>query len=109
MILLFKFMIHVLVWSVSNTVTNDMLSCLAENICLIFTILLCCCLFNACVPLNKLPFDSMLHCVFYMIRKTVQSRFVSFVTIDKIKSAFDTLLDSEIVQSNIFQNISAYI
>ena len=28
---------------------------------------------------------------------------------DKIKSAFDTLLDSEIVQSNIFQYISAYI
>ena len=70
MILLFKFMIHVLVWSASKTVTNDMLSCLAENTCLIFTtLLLCCCLFNACVPLNKLPFDSMLHCVFYMIRK----------------------------------------
>ena len=51
----------------------------------------------------------MLHCVFYMIRKTVQSRFVSFVTMDIIKSAFDTLLDSEIVQSNIFQNILAYI
>ena len=31
MMLLFKFMLHVLVWSVTKTVTNGMLSCLAEN------------------------------------------------------------------------------
>ena len=46
---------------------------------------------------------------FIWLEKTVQSRFASFVTMDKIKSPSDTLLDSEIVQSNIFQNISAYI
>ena len=51
----------------------------------------CYCVFNACVALNKLPFDCILHWVFYMIR------FVSFVTMDKIKAAFNTLLDLETV------------